>query len=274
MKSIINKKTALQFLQGSLFLRRIDFELKHAHYQSLPHIFLCGGVFMHMRQKRVRLRGLRLNALLDKGVFFKLICLVVISSVFILLLDARFRPAIHAVAQTRAHNIAVSTVNDCVNDLLSRDGVTYETLVNITTDDSGKITSIQTDSTQVNMLKAKIALAVDEKISENNSRKISIPFGTVSGLDLLASVGPDISVNVQMTGSAQADFTNSFISAGINQTQHRIMLTVTTTVYTFLSGNESFSEFKSEFCVAETIIVGEVPGVMAQITYPQEIPQK
>lgn len=52
------------------------------------------------------------------------------------------------------------------------------------------------------------------------------------------------------------------------------MLSVTTKVYIFLRGNENVSQLKSEYCVAETIIVGEVPQVMAQITSPQEIPQK
>jgi len=209
-----------------------------------------------------------------KSVFLKFIFVALVCSVFILLLDARFRPAIRTVAQARAQNIAVSTVDNCVSNLLSQDYVNYESLVNITTDDTGKITSIQTDSVKINRLKASIALAVDEKIAQNSSKKISIPFGTVSGVDLLAGVGPNISVDVQMTGSTQADFTNTFISAGINQTQHRIMLTVTTKVYTFLAGNESFSQFSSEYCVAETIIVGEVPSVMAQIANSQEIPQK
>ncbi|MBQ2774344.1 MAG: sporulation protein YunB [Clostridia bacterium] len=209
-----------------------------------------------------------------KGIIFKFVCVMIICSIFVLLLDARFRPAIHTVAQTRAQNIAVSTVDNCINNLLSQDDVSYESLVDITTDDSGNITSIQTNSAKINKLKASIALAVDERIAQNNSGKISIPFGTVSGIDLLAGMGPNISVDVQMTGSSKADFANSFISAGINQTQHRIMLTVTTKVYIFLAGNESFTELRSEYCVAETIIVGEVPNVMAQITSPQEIPQK
>ena len=233
---------------------------------------LCGGDFLRIRHAAKRFSGFGRH--FEAGIIFKLVCVMAVCAAAVLLLDARFRPAINTVAQTRAENLAVSTVNECVNELLSRDDVSYEALVEITTDSDGKITSVRTNAAKINRLKSELALMIDSRISENSKGKITIPFGSVSGIDLLSGMGPDISVSVHMTGSTQADFTNSFISAGINQTQHRIMLSVTTKVYIFLCGNENVSQLKSEYCVAETIIVGEVPQVMAQITSPQEIPQK
>ena len=82
---------------------------------------LCGGDSLRIRHAAKRFSGSGRN--LEAGIIFKLVCAMAVCAAAILLLDARFRPAINTVAQTRAENLAVSTVNECVNELLSRDDV-------------------------------------------------------------------------------------------------------------------------------------------------------
>ena len=107
--------------------------------------------------------------------------------------------------------------------------------------------------------------------SKNGSAKfvVKIPLGAVTGSEVFAGMGPEIPVTVRMTGGAEAQITDEFTSAGINQTRHRVMLKVECSVYVFLGGNEGAANFSDEYCIAENIVVGTVPQTAVTIDIPQ-----
>jgi len=182
----------------------------------------------------------------------------------LLLLDARVRPALRAVAALQGRSLAVSTVNQTVADTLADSGYAYTDLVTIATNAEGTITALSTDIVKMNLLKSQLLFEINGRINALSERKLKIPLGSASGIDLLAGRGPRIGVRLSMTGDSNAYFDNQFESAGINQTRHRVMLYIKTRIYILLPGNNSFEEIESECCVAETIIVGVVPDVVAQ----------
>ena len=55
-------------------------------------------------------------------------------------------------------------------------------------------------------------------------QNLDIALGTFTGLALLTGFGPDVSIKIMPIGTANCDFVSTFISAGINQTIHRIYL--------------------------------------------------
>ena len=67
-------------------------------------------------------------------------------------------------------------------------------------------------------------------------------------------------MRTQSTGSCSARFENEFSHAGINQTTHRILLCVDVSMSILLPGFRTGTEISNAFSVAETVIVGEVPG--------------
>ena len=64
---------------------------------------------------------------------------------------------------------------------------------------------------------------------------------------------------VDSVGEVTADYANSFTSAGVNQTLHRVCLDIHATVRLFLPGEVLPVSVSSSVCVAETVIVGETP---------------
>ena len=84
--------------------------------------------------------------------------------------------------------------------------------------------------------------------------------GSLTGSPLLAGRGPRISVRMESVGSSSARFENQFESAGINQTKHRIVLRIDVYVSILLPGYSTVTQVTNEITVAETVIVGEVPG--------------
>lgn len=184
----------------------------------------------------------------------------------ILLLDARLRPGIRAIAALQGRNLAVTSIHDCITQTLLQEDIGYADLVHISETADGMIRAIETDVARVNALQATLVNSVNARIAEMNATRLQFPLGSASGISIFSGRGPKIGVKVAITGTAQASFDNVFDSAGINQTQHRIMMEVRAQVYMLLAGNESEEEVCVQVCVAETIIVGVVPDIMARLS--------
>ena len=110
-----------------------------------------------------------------------------------------------------------------------------------------------------NRLQAEILDIILERISQVSARELSIPVGTLSGLSLLAGRGPRITVRMESIGSSSARFKNEFYSAGINQTNHRIILYIDVSISILLPGFTTATNVSNAVTVAETVIVGAVP---------------
>ena len=64
---------------------------------------------------------------------------------------------------------------------------------------------------------------------------------------------------MESVGSSSARFENQFTSAGINQTNHRILLHIDVSVSILLPGFTAATKVSNTVTVAETVIVGGVP---------------
>ena len=66
-------------------------------------------------------------------------------------------------------------------------------------------------------------------------------------------------------GTVQAEFDSQLTSAGVNQTLHRIWLEVSVPMDLLLPGGEVETALHTRLCVAETVIVGQVPDTYLQL---------
>ncbi|MBQ4603350.1 MAG: sporulation protein YunB, partial [Clostridia bacterium] len=128
--------------------------------------------------------------------------------------------------------------------------------------DNNAVTGITTDIMKMNLFKARVTNAINDEFNSMDKTEITVSLGTASGINLFSGWGPYVDVDVGFSSSTQSDFENVFASAGINQTQHSVMLNVETTVILTMSGKRIKQTVKTTFCVAQTVIVGTVPGVM------------
>ena len=113
---------------------------------------------------------------------------------------------------------------------------------------------------EFNRLQSSITRDILQRLEAMSDIELTIPVGTLSGSAFLAGRGPALSVRTQSTGSCSARFENEFSHAGINQTTHRILLCVDVSMSILLPGFRTGTEISNAFSVAETVIVGEVPG--------------
>lgn len=220
-----------------------------------------------MKIRRYRLRN-------SKKVFYKIFVGIMAFLIIIVLIDAKVRPLIRTIAASQASNLATIAINDSINEIMEENSVTYDDLVTIDHDEQGRVTSVKTDIIKINRLKAAISTRTSQKISQIQNRRIDIPVGSFFGSELLAGRGPRIKIYINLSGNAETQITNKFVSAGINQTIHRIMLDITANIYVVVPGTTSSTQVKTSVCIAETVIVGVVPDTYANLDVPKVITQK
>jgi len=192
---------------------------------------------------------------------FQLLALSAVLCTVLLLLDARLHPALRSLAALQAENLAVQTLHQGAADILAENSAVYSDLIQLHTDENGAAQSVTTNALRLNQLKNELTLGLAQCMDALNRSRVSIPLGSALGVDFLAGRGPMLRVRLAMAGSLQTDFEHTFDSAGINQTRHRILLHIRTQIYILLPGQNGCETVETDFCAAETIIVGAVPEV-------------
>lgn len=178
--------------------------------------------------------------------------------------DSRVRPIINAMARTSIENAVIQIVNNAVNDTLLEQGIAYHDMVTIQKDNSGHITALTTNSAEMNRLRATLVDDIISQVNNLDTDDLGVPLGNLTSFSTLAGKGPLLPVRVLSVGTPAASFRNVFAEAAINQSHHRIMLDVTVTIKLLIPGGTVETSVSTEVCIAETIIVGQVPDAYLQ----------
>ncbi len=179
-------------------------------------------------------------------------------------LERNLTGVVLSLAQAQARAMAVQVLNEAAEEIVLS-GVTYSDLMAITADDSGQVRLIQANTPMLNQLSSRASLTAQEKLSSLESRTVKVPLGSALGVSMLAGAGPKISVAILPVGAVIAGFTTEFESAGINQTRHKISLTLTAHVQLVIPSGAKEVEAVIQVAVAESIIVGQVPQTYTDV---------
>jgi len=175
----------------------------------------------------------------------------------------RINPMLEDMARAVVDNIASDTINEAIDAQIANGTIDYNRLVLFEKDLEGRITAIKTNMTEVNRLKTQVLDIINDTLLEISTDELRIPVGNLVLPEAFSGRGPGIPVRILSISTSDASFRNAFSSAGINQTCHQIILIVEVGVTVLLPTDSITMEIESEMVVAETIIVGEVPGTYA-----------
>lgn len=164
-----------------------------------------------------------------------------------------------------ARNAASAATTAGVENSLDTDKVRYADLIKFGRDQSGNIVSVTTDAYYLNKIGNNIGDEIDKHINQMKSYIIKIPFSVLFSEQLINGRGPKMPLVFVMTGITTTDFENEFTAAGVNQTHHRIMMSITVNTYVIHSGNVIVVPYKTNVCIAESIVVGITPQTFAEI---------
>ena len=171
----------------------------------------------------------------------------------------QLRPLLENLAVTRVSNAVNRIISEAVDEAIQSGDIRYNQLISFEKDNDGRITAVHSNMAVCNKLQTEILDLILTRVGQVSARELSIPIGSLTGSALLAGRGPRISVRMESVGTSSAWFENEFLSAGINQTNHRIILHIDVSVAILLPGFTTATKVTNAVTVAETIIVGSVP---------------
>ncbi len=195
----------------------------------------------------------------------KLLAVFFIIAGILVLVDMRVRPIIEKTAAYQSKVLATRIINDTVYSELENGDYEYEDLVTVTYNFDNSVSAIESNMVGINKIKAKITKGVNDELTKIDQHDLSLALGTVSGFTSLYNQGPLIPVKVQPEGYVETSLISAFQSAGINQTLHRILLTVNVDISAIIPGYTASATVETTFVIAETVIVGNVPGAYTHV---------
>lgn len=182
-----------------------------------------------------------------------------VALIFAVLSEIGLSSVTEELTKQAAEKYIITSMNSAVKKVLESYG--EDSFCSMNLDNAGNVVSVEANSTRINELKAELSSKITEEL--NGRKSIGIPFGSLTDIAVLNGRGFDVPVKMNYIGSAVLTIKSEFLSAGINQSCHRITLTVRATV---VSQSKRFSaevESETDFVLAETVIVGKVPGIAA-----------
>ena len=189
-------------------------------------------------------------------VFLVIVCIALVLALFYLNLVVN--PIIISTSTAKIRSLSQRAVETVVWEVMS-DSVLYDTLITIVRDDNGKILAINSNTATINMLALELTQKAQLALSDTGAKGVDIPIGTFSGMPIFTGRGPSINIKMLPIGTIYCKFNSSFTSAGINQTNHRIYLTVHSSVSMILPTANQVIDTETQIMITESIIVGDIP---------------
>lgn len=158
-----------------------------------------------------------------------------------------------------AVNIGSDAINFTVADYFNNNNYEYNDFVTLTYDNNNEISSLQTNSSLMNKVKADLSIYLQEEILKLKTTEMSMPLGSVFDNIVLHGLGPNIKIRISATDITDLNFNESYVDAGINQVRHKIFIDAYVKISIHCALMTKTEVIHDTVLVADTVIVGEVP---------------
>ena len=185
-------------------------------------------------------------------------------------MHAIVNPVIVQTSEAKVKSITQHTLATSVLNVVQTSNV-FDDLIHYNYDTSGKISLISVNSYDANIVARQISSVAQTQLDSVTATGIEVHLGAFTGIALFASSGPLVRLSLNPIGTVVVKFKSEFVSAGINQTLHKIFIDVQTSVYVVLPTSNPKIDATSEVLVTETVIVGEIPSTYLQSSYLDEM---
>ena len=186
------------------------------------------------------------------------ICFVLVVIGALLYFNFVINPVILSMSEIKVKSLTQRAVNQAVYEVVNG-GPVYDDMIKISRNESGMVTLISADATEINRLARDLVKLSEVKLSEISERGIAIPIGTFSGMPIFVGRGPDVTIRLIPIGVISCSFRSEFREAGINQTNHRIYVNINSNVSVVMPTQNQNIATTTELLLAESIIIGAIP---------------
>ena len=132
-------------------------------------------------------------------------------------------------------------------------------LVELMKDDAGQVTAAVTDVGRVSQLQAALAGDVIAALTAPAAANLGVPLGNLLPSPFFSGMGPRVPIRILSVSEVEVKLMSRFTSAGINQTLHRLIFTLSARVRVLIPTGTVTAMVYADVPAAETVIVGRVP---------------
>ncbi len=187
-----------------------------------------------------------------------LVCYLLFSA------EARLRPMILTMAEYECRQRAIQKMNTAVTDAMAAAPQLFEGLYRIERDPQGAVLAVTGDAAAINQVKAHLTQQVAAALDQLREQTYYIPVGSLLGWQLLAGRGPSIGFQAIPDSYVNSDVITTLDTAGINQTELRVFLVLQADMTAMLGGYSAEVYVENQICIAQVLIVGQVPQTYVQ----------
>ena len=199
------------------------------------------------------------------GLLRRLLLAFLALTAFVIMMEQNLSQTLLDMAFARAYSMAVETLNRAVHKVTD-DGVSYSDLMETQMDQQGRVSMLRANTMRMNALAAQTALVAEQELNSFENQFVEIPLGAALGVRFLSGFGPRLQVQILPVGAVNTGYDTEFETAGINQTRHKIFLTLRATVSLIIPTGSQMVEVESTMLIAESIIVGDVPQSFVDVS--------
>ena len=189
-----------------------------------------------------------------------IICLLISLVTFI-----KIKPMVFTYGKSMAKSIMYDNANKATINILDAYEISYDKLAVISRDAQNNFTGIEIDIEKLNRIKSEISCEISRLFDKKDLYELKIPVGTLLCNEYTTGFGPRLTFKMQLTQYSVVDFESKFVSAGLNQVLHQIIINIKINANILMIGcTEDFSATTSVIA-AQTVIVGKVPDSFTSV---------
>lgn len=203
---------------------------------------------------------------ISKASLVKAVLVIVAVSIglYVLYVSSVLRDISGEMALSDAKDTAIDTVNEAMILMMTRGNYDYDYFVDLGVGTDGQVTSLNANMSRINAFSAALLDYVGQLDRKNI--QAAIPLGNLTGSSLLLGRGPEIVIQMIMLTSPHIQFRSELSAAGINQTEHRLLLDVVVDIDLLVPWGTVSTQAVTEVLIAQTVIVGRVPNLYMNTT--------
>lgn len=200
-------------------------------------------------------------------IFFILFLFIIIAFFcFLILFEKKIIPVAVSISEKYAVTEINNQINKATEEVVSDMKVTQKDFFLSAEDE--KNNSISINTLLINEVCSNLSVKISKKLNELPQKKLTLPLGIMTGLNMFSNLGPEYEVTITPMGSSEIDYETSFESVGINQINFQIYLNIVSEISII---NPFYSKnviIKRKLMLVNTIFNGEVPSTY--MTLPKE----
>ncbi len=172
-----------------------------------------------------------------------------------------FQPTLNRLGEAKASYLAQEILQSAVLEVAQEDEFVNAKLVSLEISEDGQIAAVVPDVLAMNRWKSRLALRIQQKLSETEEVTVFVPAGSLLGVEFLSTYGPKLPIHLISYGRTLVDLESYFSDAGINQTRHQMIANVGVELSLLMPDYRSVgTKVTAKIPMSETVVVGSVPN--------------